>query len=288
MTPTWTSETEPTPERPGAGGLGLAVLRGVPLAVVILGGLLVMLVLRLVERPLFGKARPWTPHITVLVCRTAFRILGVGYVAHGAPMARAGGMVANHSSWLDIFALNAGGPLYFVSKAEVAAWPGIGWLARATGTVFVRRTKRDAGVQKAIFEDRLRAGHRLLFFPEGTSTDGRRVLAFKPTLFAAFYSDQTPDDLWVQPVTVVYHAPKGRDARFYGWWGDMDFGPHLLQVLAQSPQGRVEVTWHDPLRVGDLGDRKAMARVTEAAVRGAHPFGVLEGPVLSGEGGEQV
>ena len=279
MTPTWTSENEPTPQKLTIAGKLRALLRGVPLAVVIFGGLALMLLVRLIEKPLHGVARPWTPSITVFVCRTALRLMGVDVQSNGAPMTTPGAMVANHSSWIDIFALNAGGPLYFVSKAEVAGWPGIGWLARATGTVFVRRAKRDAGAQKAVFEDRLGAGHKLLFFPEGTSTDGRRVLAFKPTLFAALYSDQTPADLWVQPVTVVYHPPEGAEPRFYGWWGDMDFAPHLLQVLGQSPQGRIEVTWHKPIPVADQPDRKAMARATEAAVRSAHPFGTaLEGP----------
>ncbi|WP_367998774.1 lysophospholipid acyltransferase family protein, partial [Photobacterium sanguinicancri] len=54
-------------------------------------------------------------------------------------MKQHGAVVANHSSWLDIFALNARKRIYFVSKAEVAKWPGIGWLARATGTVFINR-----------------------------------------------------------------------------------------------------------------------------------------------------
>ena len=230
-----------------------------------------MLALRLVERPVFGMHRPWTPHITVVVCRVFFRVLGLPLVTEGAPMAHPGAIVANHSSWLDIFALNAAGPLYFVSKSEVAAWPGIGWLARATGTVFVRRDRRDARAQTSAFETRLAAGHKLLFFPEGTSSDGQRVLPFKPTLFAALFSDHLPDDLWVQPVTVVYHAPEGGDPRFYGWWGDMEFGAHLLKVLGAARQGRVEVTWHPALRVADHADRKALARAAEAAVRSARP-----------------
>ncbi|AZQ69717.1 1-acyl-sn-glycerol-3-phosphate acyltransferase [Silicimonas algicola] len=247
-----------------------AVLRGLPLGLVVFGGLAALLVVRLVERPLHGEARPWTPWITVGVCRSALRILGLGRVSRGRPMPHPGAIVANHTSWLDIFTLNAGGPIYFVSKAEVADWPGIGWLARATGTVFVRRDPREAHVQKTMFERRLGAGHRLLFFPEGTSTDGTQVLPFKPTLFAALYSGNTPDDLWVQPVTVVYRPPYGESADFYGWWGDMDFGPHLVKILAARRQGRVEIDWHDAVRVADYPGRKALAAATEARVREAH------------------
>ena len=185
-----------------------------------------------------------------------------------------GAVVANHSSWLDIFALNARKRIYFVSKSEVAAWPGIGWLARATGTVFIARATRAAKEQRKLFEDRLHAGHKLLFFPEGTSTDGRRVLLFKSTLFAAFFTNELRDEMWIQPVSVAYSAPPGEDARFYGWWGDMEFGPHLLKVLAQSPHGAVDVTYHAPLRVADFPDRKALAATCEAAVRGAMPVAV--------------
>ena len=273
MSPTWDSDDAPEPARLTVTGRMRALLKAVMLGLVVFGGLILKLIIRLIERPLYKTNRPWTPYITVFVCRAALWIIGIRYETRGKLMNTPGAIVANHSTWLDIFALNAGGPLYFVSKAEVAGWPGIGWLARATGTVFVRRAKGDAGAQKAVFEDRLKAGHKLLFFPEGTSTDGQRVLGFKPTLFAALYSDQTPDDLLVQPVTVVYQAPPGADPRFYGWWGDMDFGPHLLRVLAQSPQGEVRVTWHQPLKIAELPDRKAMARASEGVVRSAHPQG---------------
>ena len=56
-------------------------------------------------------------------------------------------------------------------------------------------------------------------------------------LFQAFFTHGMDRVLQIQPVTAVYHAPKGRDPRFYGWWGDMHLGPHLLAVLAQYPQG---------------------------------------------------
>lgn len=270
--PTWTSD-EPAPRsRPGVLGWALVILRGFVLALLVFGCLGLLLLTRLVERPFFGLNRPWTPHITVFVCRNAFRVMGLPLVQTGSLTRQPGAVVANHSSWLDIFALNAAGPLYFVSKDEVARWPGIGWLARATGTVFVRRDRREARAQTALFEERIGIGHKLLFFPEGTSTDGQRVLPFKPTLFASFFSDGI-DSAAIQPVTVVYHPPDGREPRFYGWWGDMSFGPHLMKILATPRQGRVEVTWHEPMPVSAFENRKALAKSAETAVRSAHPSG---------------
>jgi hypothetical protein len=134
LTPTWHSEAPPPEARIGAAGWLRAVVRGVPLGLTVFGGLALLLLVRLVEAPLHGLHRPWTPWITQGVCRAAFSIMGIAHRVQGAQMRERGAVVANHASWLDIFALNAVKRVYFVSKAEVARWPGIGWLARATGT----------------------------------------------------------------------------------------------------------------------------------------------------------
>jgi 1-acyl-sn-glycerol-3-phosphate acyltransferase len=238
------------------------------LIALVFGGLAILLLVRLIERPLCGLRRPITPYITQFVCRGAFVLLGIRYRSEGTPMQGAGAVVANHSSWLDIFALNARKRIYFVSKSEVAGWPGIGWLARATGTVFIKRDRSEVSNQITLFRDRLAAGHKLLFFPEGTSTDGLQVLAFKPALFAAFFDPALRDSLHMQAVTVNYSAPAGADPRFYGWWGDMDFGPHLLSTLAAARQGSVQVIYHPPVQVADFADRKVLAKAMEATVRG--------------------
>lgn len=234
------------------------------------GGLVVLLLLRLVEWPLFGPARPITPWITQGVCRGALCLMGLPLVVHGRPMTAPGAIVANHSSWLDIFALNAVQRVYFVAKSEVSGWPGIGWLARATGTVFIARKGGEAKKQQEMFEARLQAGHRLLFFPEGTSTDAIRVLPFKSTLFAAFFAPALVRSMHIQPVTVVFHAPEGEDARFYGWWGDMDFASHLVKTLAAPRQGRVEVIFHPEVPVDAFADRKDLAQHCERVIRAAH------------------
>lgn len=271
MSVTWKSDAPPPVTPPiSLTGWGLVVARGIPLATLVFGGLLILLVLRLFERPVFGMARPVTPYVTVFVCRNALRIMGIGLKSSGRPMRGQGGVVANHSSWLDIFVLNAHGRVYFVSKSEVAAWPGIGWLARATGTVFIERNRAKAAEQSATFETRLNAGHQLLFFPEGTSSDGQRVLPFKSSLFAAFFAPQLRDVLMLQPVSLTYQAPEGADPRFYAWWGDMAFGPHLVRLLARGKQGGVTVAYATPIKVRDHANRKTLAQACEAEVRAGH------------------
>lgn len=259
---------------PRIGPLGwlLVLLRGGVLGTLTYGSLLVLLAVRLIERPIWGATRPLSPFVTQFVCRAAFPILQMPLVITGKPMRHRGAIVANHSSWLDIFALNAAQRGYFVAKSEVSDWAGIGWLARATGTVFIARKGSEAKRQQEVFEQRLRRGHRLMFFPEGTSTDAIRILPFKSTLFAAFYTHGLDHILNIQPVTVVYHAPKGADARFYGWWGAMEFAPHLLHTLAMARQGWVEVIFHPEVAVEDFPDRKALAAHCEAVIRQGHPL----------------
>jgi 1-acyl-sn-glycerol-3-phosphate acyltransferase len=245
--------------------------RGVPLVLLILSCLPAMMLVRAVERLCVGERRPVSALFPRFVSRTALRIMGLRLIVKGAPMQQSGAVVANHSSWMDIFSLNACQKIFFVSKAEVAGWPGIGILAKATGTVFISRQRRDAAEHKSLLEERLSLGHKLLFFPEGTSSDSIRILPFKSTLFSAFFAPELRDEVHVQPVTVHYIAPSDQDLRFYGWWGDMDFGPSLLKMLSTAHHGRVEVTFHTPIAVKDVTDRKMMARMCEEAVRSAMP-----------------
>lgn len=267
MKPLWDSDVPPEPYHITPAGWLRVLVRGSAMVLVVFGGLIILLLMRLIERPLWGDHRPVTPFITQFVCRATFVILGMQHKTTGQQMSQKGAIVANHSTWLDIFALNARKRIYFVAKSEVASWQGIGWLARATGTVFIRRHARDAKLQKTVFETRLRVGHKLLFFPEGTSTDGTCILSFKSTLFAAFFTKELVDILWIQPVTVIYTAPKGQPGRFYGWWGEMDFGSHFLKLLAVRRQGRVEIVYHTPLKISDFENRKLLAKACEDCVR---------------------
>lgn len=267
---TWTGVDEPDPNPISTLGWVRVLLRAIVLIVLVFGSLLVLLLMRLVERPIWGLDRPFTPHITQFVCRNALRVLRIPLNVSGKPLQGQAAVVANHTSWLDIFVLNASKRIYFVSKAEVAGWPGIGWLARATGTLFIKRERTQAHSQTKILQARLLAGHKLLFFPEGTSTDGQQVLPFKTTLFEAFTAPELRDTLQVQPVSVVYHAPHGASKRFYGWWGDMEFATHLLSTLAAPHQGSIYVIYHPTLKVADFSNRKTLARAAEDAVRAGH------------------
>ena len=273
MSATWYAPEPPAPPPPLDGAAKWRIVRRAgPLALFLLLCLALLLLVRLVERLLCGLRRPVTPIFQRQVCRAFFRLSGIRLKVTGTPMRDRGAMVSNHVTWLDIFTLSAPRPVFFVSKSEVRSWPGIGFLARAAGTVFITRKRGDAKAQQDVFLNRLRAGQRLMFFPEGTSTDGKRVLPFKTTLFAAFFAPELRDFCHVQPVTLLYRAPEGEEPQFYGWWGDMDFGASFLKIFGAKRQGGVEVIYHPPLAVADFTDRKALAAECERRVRSAMPW----------------
>lgn len=269
MSRTWRSDAPPpAPRALGARDWARAARRGGAVILTLVGGIVLLACARLVEWPTGGRwRRPLSGRVVQGVCRLTLRWLGIGHRTDGARMAGPGALVSNHASWLDIFALNAADRVIFVSKAEVAGWPGIGLLARIAGTVFIRRDRAEAAAQTALFSRRLTDGQRLLFFPEGTSTDGLRVLRFNPTLFQAFLDPAMAAGTQIQPVTVVWRAPEGADPRYYGWWGDMAFGASLVQILATPRPGSVEVIRHAPVAVTGGSDRKALAAACETAVR---------------------
>ncbi len=264
MSVTWNG-AEP-PAVPSAGPIQTLrmMLRATILIFVTYFGMIFVVLFNLIERiaPL-GVAH----RITCLWGRICLSLCGLRLQAVGTPMTHHGAIVSNHAGWIDIFTLLTADRVYFVSKAEVARWPVVGILSRQIGTLYIERRRSATKVQAGQMADRLRAGDRLCFFPEGTSTDGRRVLPFRTALFSGLMDEDLRDEIWVQPVTLDYRPAAGLPDAFYGWWGDMGLGPHLKAVFALSSGGVVRVVHHPPLRVADFQDRKALARACEQAVR---------------------
>lgn len=92
-------------------------------------------------------------------------------------------IVCNHLSYLDIIAISAAAPAVFVAKSELRSWPIVGWIARRTGTIFAERGRpSSAGRTVKDIQGALRAGSRVVLFPEGTSSGGKTVLPFKSSL----------------------------------------------------------------------------------------------------------
>ncbi len=170
--------------------------------------------------------------------------------------------VANHVSYLDIIVLGSCLNGSFVAKSEVARWPFFGSLAKLSKTVFVERRRLKAGQGRDDLAKRLSEGQNLILFPEGTSSDGTRVLPFRSSLFAVGVAHADPP-LLVQPISITYTGLDGMPLErcfrpFYAWYGDMELAGHLWHALSIGVLS-VQVDCHAPVLFEQFPDRKALA-----------------------------
>lgn len=133
-------------------------------------------------------------------------ILGIRLDAEATDAAPGCLIVANHISWLDIFAINALRPSAFISKEEVRHWPFIGWLAARNDTVFLNRgSRRHARAINEEIDARLNTGRDVAIFPEGRTTDGRHMLEFHAALLQPAIETGRP----LLPIAIAYLDANG-------------------------------------------------------------------------------
>jgi 1-acyl-sn-glycerol-3-phosphate acyltransferase len=196
----------------------------------------------------------------------------IGAIAHRTDDGRPVVFVSNHSSWLDVAVLGGRLPGCFIAKEEVGKWPVISTIARLGRTVYVRRTRGSTGRERDDMVARLKDGDNLILFPEGTTSDGSRVLPFRSAFLSVAELPSTPSGRTpiVQPISVVYDRlaglPTGRAARpLFAWYGDMDIATHFWR-LAQHQGLRATVLLHQPLDPEKFASRKALSAATWAIV----------------------
>ena len=171
------------------------------------------------------------------------------------------GLIAsNHLSYLDVVVIAAVAPGIFVSKSEVRRWPVIGILSRWAGTLYLRRAHRSdlarIGREVAAL---LEAKERVVIFPEGTSTDGKRVLGFHSSLFWAAETTRSP----TTPCFLKYREPGNKPERRICFQGTALFLPHFLNLLSLEFI-EAEVVFGEPI-AGDA-TRKQLAQAAHAGV----------------------
>jgi 1-acyl-sn-glycerol-3-phosphate acyltransferase len=161
--------------------------------------------------------------------RTTLPRMGIRVEVTGS-LADAGLIASNHLSYLDILAYSAVAPCAFVAKREVRAWPAVGWIATLAGTIYVDRSRRSEThtIQPEI-QSALAHGLRLFLFPEGTSSDGSRVLPFHSSLFQPAVDLQVP----VSAASIEYAIPDGIAGAEACYFGSMRLLPHLTNLLAK-------------------------------------------------------
>jgi len=200
--------------------------------------------------------------------RQMIRALGARLCVEGAAPAAGALLVANHVSWLDILAIASHTPAIFVAKSEVRDWPAIGWLAARAQALFL---KRSSGRSLLRVKNRIAAllleGRSVAIFPEGTTSDGSGVLAFRSGLLQAAVDGARP----VQPVAIAYYRDDGNPS------GDAAFidGMTLWQsigAICRSGRITVRLALAAPLaparRTRKELAREARATITASITRG--------------------
>lgn len=216
---------------------------------------------------------PFRVRFPMIYHRTCLKIIGVKIQIRGVKSKDHPVLFAvNHSSYLDISVLGALITGSFVAKQEVAKWPLYGLLAKLQRTVFVDRRARFIAEQRDEMVGRLASGDDLILFPEGTSSDGNRVLPFKSALLSTAEIEVEGKPITVQPVSIAYThldgIPLGRHMRpLYTWFGDMEMASHIWRVMGLGKL-KVVVQFHPTMTIAETGSRKVLAARCWEAVAG--------------------
>jgi 1-acyl-sn-glycerol-3-phosphate acyltransferase len=226
---------------PDAAAAWTTVVRLVSVTLVLVGGLLVVPVLRRAALP--------------VVARAILAVMGVRLRWRGALPRPGTLLVANHVSWLDVVALVAVTPIRLVAKREVRRWPGIGALAALTGAIFL-----DRGRPKTLpwtvdqVAAALRGGRSVAVFPEGTTFCGARRGRFRPAMFQAAVDAGAP----VVPISISY------DSTAPAFVGDDTLWSSVRRVAALR-SATVTLIAAPALRPEPDADRRSLARAAQAS-----------------------
>jgi lyso-ornithine lipid O-acyltransferase len=196
---------------------------------------------------LFRLASPWPRFFLRFVTRAC----GARVTLVGRPVRHEVVYVSNHLSWLDIPIIGGLTGTTFVSQDGIASWPVIGWLAKLNRTIFISRTDTLAVAEQiANLRDAIAEHQAVTIFPEGTTTDGRSLLPFKPSLFATV--TPPPKKLLIQPIYLDFDD-SGKDL---AWIGEQTAPENAWMVFSRKGSFAVRVNFLEPFDPGDHPDRK--------------------------------
>lgn len=209
--------------------------------------------------PFLGPAR--RDRIILAWSRRLLAVLGVRLRAEAAPQVPGGALlVCNHVSWLDVYLVLATQRVHFVSKAEVRAWPVAGWLAHKTGTLFLERGRRaDTARVNAEMRKLMAAGAWVAVFPEGTTSDGRGLKRFLPSLLQPAVELHCP----IVPAALRYRTPDGRYCAAPAYIDGVSLWQSLLQITGE-PAIVAELRFGTP--IAPDAHRRELATQAEHAV----------------------
>jgi 1-acyl-sn-glycerol-3-phosphate acyltransferase len=207
-------------------------------------------------------------------CRRIVATLQIECSYEGA-LPRNGALVSNHLSYLDILLYSATTPFIMVAKHELRSWPLLGWLTAQAGTVYVQRsedvkpgeTRQSYAEVNRMMAEAYASGLPVLFFPEGTTTNGEQVLPFRRGLFHSILDGDVP----LRTAALGFEIDSGNTIGCVGehvcFVGDALFAPHLFRCLGlQGLRARIRFGEEVQARA----DRFMLSAAAFACVSGLH------------------
>jgi lyso-ornithine lipid O-acyltransferase len=190
--------------------------------VVIIGGNLIPVVIGVV---FFKKELTWTIRQRQRIARHLVWFLNIKIHRTGTPIDGNFLFIGNHRSYIDPVVAAISVAFMPVAKAEVGNWALIGWGARMTGIIYVKRENKQSRTDtRAAVREALLKGSPVLIYPEGTTNAGNLTLPFRVSTFQAAAELGIP----VVPMTIEY----GDKADY--WVGKDTFIPHFLKTFGKQ------------------------------------------------------
>ncbi len=206
-------------------GIGIGVIIAVHLIPIIVGVVF------------FKKKLAWTLRRRQVIARHLVWFLNVKTHVSGTPTDGNFLFISNHRSYCDPIIAACDVAFLPVAKAEVGNWPLIGWGAKITGVLYVKReNKQSRADTRTAIREGLKAGDPVLIYPEGTTSSEQLTLTFRPSAF------QVAAELGISvvPITLFYGDPED------SWGGQESFAAHFLNTFGK-PQMNVWLDYGAPI-----------------------------------------
>lgn len=172
----------------------------------------------------------WKNRMVRIWARTTATIIGMDLNIKGTPPEAPFFLVSNHLGYLDIIPFFICLDCVFVAKSEVRSWPIIGRMTESVGVIFIdREVKRDIHRVNRLITSHVNDREGIVLFPEGTSTRGDEVKAFKSSLLR--YPAEKKLPVSFASITYRTNDPEKPTSEWICWWGDMTFLDHFFNML---------------------------------------------------------
>jgi 1-acyl-sn-glycerol-3-phosphate acyltransferase len=183
--------------------------------------------------------------VSAFLSRLILKILGFRIKMVGHPPENNGKMIiGNHMSYLDILIYLSFFETIFVTSVETKEKPFLGQITTLAGCLFVeRRNPRKLPEELKNIKQYFEKNISVCIFPEGTSSDGTKVLPFKQSLFQLAIETRCP----IQPILLRYRSIDGKpfskeNGDLVCWYGEMTFFPHLFKLFTLNKvQADIEI-----------------------------------------------